>query len=70
MAREFTVVIERDEEGYLLASVPSLAGCHTQARSMDQLLGRIKEAIQLCLEVQGEEAEEPLELIGVQRVSV
>ena len=35
MAREFTVVIERDEEGYLVASVPSLPGCHTQARSME-----------------------------------
>ena len=33
--REFSVVIERDEEGYLVASVPSLPGCHTQARSLD-----------------------------------
>ncbi len=40
MGREFTVVIERDEEGYLVASVPALPGCHTQARSMDELLGR------------------------------
>ncbi|MDO8635244.1 MAG: type II toxin-antitoxin system HicB family antitoxin, partial [Dehalococcoidia bacterium] len=38
MVREFTVVIEKDEEGYLVASVPSLPGCHTQARSMDELL--------------------------------
>jgi predicted RNase H-like HicB family nuclease len=52
MAREFTVVIERDEEGYLIASVPALHGCHTQARSMDELLDRVKEAIALCLEVQ------------------
>jgi predicted RNase H-like HicB family nuclease len=54
MAQEFTVVIERDEEGYLVGSVPALRGCHTQARSMDELLERMKEAIQLCLEVQGE----------------
>ncbi|HEX5503758.1 MAG TPA: type II toxin-antitoxin system HicB family antitoxin [Thermomicrobiales bacterium] len=40
MARAFTVVIERDEEGYLVASVPALPGCHTQARSMDELLER------------------------------
>lgn len=58
MAREFTVIIERDEAGYLIASVPALHGCHTQARSMDELLERIKEAIQLCLEVQGEEVPE------------
>lgn len=62
MAREFTVVIERDEEGYLVASVPSLPGCHTQAHSLDDLLERIKEAIRLCLEVQGEAAGERLEL--------
>ena len=70
MARAFTVVIERDEEGYLVASVPSLHGCHTQARSMDELLERVKEAIQLCLEVQGDDAEEQLELVGVQLVAV
>lgn len=70
MARAFTVVIERDEEGYLVASVPALPGCHTQARSMDELLERIKEAIQLCLEVRGEEVGEPLELVGIQRVAV
>jgi len=70
MAREFTVVIERDEEGYLVGSVPALRGCHTQARSMDELMERMKEAIQLCLEAQGEEATEPLELVGIQRVAV
>ena len=56
MAKEFTVVIERDEDGYLVGNVPSLRGCHTQARTMDELLERMKEAIQLCLEVEGEEA--------------
>ncbi len=70
MPREFTVVIERDDDGYLVASVPSLHGCHTQARSMDQLLERIKEAIELCLEVQGEAAVDGLQLVGVQRVIV
>ena len=70
MSQDFLVVIERDEEGYLVGSVPSLKGCHTQARSMDELLERIKEAIQLCLEVEGEETPEPLELVGIQRVSV
>jgi len=53
--REFTVIIEQDEEGYFIAEVPELKGCHTQARSLDELLARIKEAIQLCLEIYGEE---------------
>ena len=70
MTREFTVVIERDEEGYLVGSVPSLRGCHTQAKSMDQLIQRMKEAILLCLEEQGQETAEPLELVGIQKVAV
>ena len=65
MAGEFSVVIERDEEGYYVASVPALPGCHTQARSLDELMERIREAIALCLEV---ETQEPsgLEFVGVQ----
>lgn len=70
MAREFTVIIERDAEGYLVGTVPALPGCHTQARTHDELLARIREAIELCLEVQGEDATAPLELVGIERVAV
>ena len=69
MTREYYVIIERDEEGYYVASVPELHGCHTQAKSLDQLMERIKEAIALCLEVQDQE-NKPLEFMGVQRVFV
>jgi predicted RNase H-like HicB family nuclease len=69
MTRLFNVIIERDSEGYFVASVPELHGCHTQAKSLDKLMERIKEAIELCLEVQGQQVE-PLEFIGVQRVPV
>jgi len=69
MGRSFDVVIERDEEGYYVASVPELHGCHTQAKSLDVLMERIREAIELCLEVQGEPATR-LEFVGVQRVIV
>ena len=64
---EFNVIIEKDEDGYFVASVPALRGCHTQAKSLDVLMKRIREAIELCLEV-----EEPVsnEFIGVQRVAV
>jgi predicted RNase H-like HicB family nuclease len=67
--REFDVVIERDKKGFYVASVPALRGCHTQAKSLDVLLKRIKEAIELCLEV---EVEQPaaLDFVGVQRVTV
>ena len=69
MKREFNVVIEQDADGYFVASVPSLAGCHTQAKSLDELMERIREAIELCLEFE-EEQQEQLNFVGVQRISV
>ena len=69
MTREFDVVVVRDHEGYYVASVPELRGCHSQARSLDELMERVREAIELCLEVQGEPAD-PSDFVGIQRVSV
>ena len=69
MERTFDVVIERDEDGLYVASVPSLPGCHTQAPSLDALTERIREAIELYLDTEGEPAA-TLEFIGVQRVIV
>jgi predicted RNase H-like HicB family nuclease len=46
------VLIEQDEDGVFVASVPSLRGCHTQAKTYEELIPRIKEAIQLCLDVE------------------
>ena len=68
--REFDVVIEQDEDGVYVGSVPALPGCHTQARSMDELLTRIREAIELCLEVDNAESPPSLRFVGVQRLSV
>ena len=47
--KRFTVVIERDEEGYFVAEVPELPGCHTQTKSLDVLKKRMKETIALCM---------------------
>ena len=47
---QFDVVVEKDSEGYFVATVTALHGCHTQAKSLDQLMERINEAIELCLE--------------------
>ena len=52
------MVVERDTEGFFVATVPALPGCHTQARSLDQLMERVREAIELVLEVEGESADE------------
>jgi predicted RNase H-like HicB family nuclease len=65
--REYDVVVERDSEGLYVASVPALRGCHTQARSLDELMARIREAIELCLEVEGDTAS-GLDFVGVQRI--
>jgi predicted RNase H-like HicB family nuclease len=49
--------------------VPALPGCHTQARSLDELMERVKEAVELCLEVEDDESA-PLDFVGVQRISI
>ncbi len=52
MKKEFNIIIEQDEDGFFVASLPELHGCHTQAKSLDVLMKRIPEAIELCLEVE------------------
>jgi len=66
--REFTVVIERDEDDYYVATVPALRGCHTQAKNLDTLMKRVREVIQLCLE--DNQGAPSLELVGIQQISV
>ncbi len=66
--RKFTVLIERDEDGYYVATVPSLRGCHTQAKTLDALMKRTREAIAVCLASEG--MVPSLELIGIQQISV
>lgn len=69
MKREYTVIIEQDEAGYYVAEVPELDGCHTQAKSLDELLERVREAIELCRE--SDKAKRPRKhLVGVQRIAV
>lgn len=64
----FTVLIEKDEDGFYVGSVPSLKGCHTQGKTIDELLKNIKEAIELCLEVEKEVPKE--NFVGIQQVQV
>ena len=49
--KQFKIIIERDEDGYFVASAPALPGCYTQAKTLPELTKRIREAILLCLEV-------------------
>jgi len=66
--RKFTVLIERDEDGYYVASVPALKGCHTQAKNLDTLMKRVREVVELCLEEN--HGTPDLELVGIQQISV
>jgi len=67
---KFAVIVEKDEDGIYVASVPDLPGCHTQAKTLDQLTKRIKEAITVYLEVEAVKPKEGIELVGLQLVEV
>jgi len=49
--RRFSVLVEQDEDGVFIAHVPSLPGCHTQGATLLEAEERVKEAIELYLEV-------------------
>ena len=74
MARNFHVIIEQDEDGVYVGKVSELQGCLTQGNTLDELMKNIKEAIELCLEVQAEEKieieEDQIRFVGVQEVEV
>ncbi|MFA5357489.1 MAG: type II toxin-antitoxin system HicB family antitoxin [Candidatus Izemoplasmatales bacterium] len=66
--KEFTVIIERDAEGWFVSDIPELQGCHTQAKTVDELMKRTKEAIALCLEEKKPYSKN--EFVGVQTIEV
>tara|TARA_Y100000310_G_scaffold108178_1_gene106619 strand:- start:122 stop:346 length:225 start_codon:yes stop_codon:yes gene_type:complete len=74
MKRVFHVLIEQDEDGVFVGKVPELPGCLTQGGSLDELMKNIKEAIELCLEVQSDEKkgidEDQIKFVGVQEIEV
>lgn len=63
------VIIEQDEEGWYVASVPDIQGCSTQGKTIQEVLERVKEAIEVCLEAEKEEIK-PMKFVGVQRIAV
>ena len=63
------VIIEKDEEGWLVSEVVELPGCHTQAKTLDQLMERTKEVIQLYLKCK-DPVDTEVKFIGLQKVEV
>lgn len=66
MGKKFHVIIEKDEDGVFVGSVPELKGCHSQGDTLDELMHNIKEAIALCIEEQGERSR----FVGIEQVEV
>ena len=74
MAQTFHVIIEQDEDSGYIGKVPELRGCLSQGDTLDELMANIKEAIELCLEVQAQEkvslTEEQIRFVGIQEITV
>ena len=66
---DFTALIEQDEDGLYIATVPDIQGCYTQGKTVQEVLERIKEAIELCLEADKEEIK-PMKFVGIQKIQV
>ncbi|MEK6760808.1 MAG: type II toxin-antitoxin system HicB family antitoxin [Nanoarchaeota archaeon] len=66
--KNFNVVIEKGEDGYLISEVIGLPGCHTQAKDMNELIKRTKEAISLYLKEENIDIEN--NFIGIQKIEV
>ena len=66
MAKKYTIVIEKDSDGWFVSEVVGLPGCHTQAKSIDKLLERTKEAIKAYLHEE-ESPEISEQFVGVQQ---
>ena len=65
----FTVLIEQGEDGWYVATVPDIQGCYTQGKTVAQVLDRVKEAIEVCLEADKEKIE-PMRFVGIQQVQI
>lgn len=69
MKREYNIIIEKDSEGHFLGYVPELKGCHRQAKSIDTLMLRMEEAIELCEEVHGI-TNKQTQFVGIQKMVI
>ena len=68
--QDFNVIIEKGEDGYLISEVVELPGCHTQAKTMDELIERTKEAITLYLECEKPDVLTTNKFVGIQKIEV
>ncbi|MBI3033994.1 type II toxin-antitoxin system HicB family antitoxin [Candidatus Woesearchaeota archaeon] len=67
---EYTIVVEKGEDGYLISDVVELPGCHTQAKTLDELMKRTKEAIALYIKSEGRPSKHSERFLGIQKIFV
>ncbi|MBN1899793.1 type II toxin-antitoxin system HicB family antitoxin [Candidatus Sumerlaeota bacterium] len=70
----FQVIIEQDEDGYFVADVPALKGCHTQGKTFEEAIHNIHEVISMCIQELIEEGQ-PIEsrypeVIGIKTIEI
>ena len=71
MARITGYIEKNTETGYYVAVVPGIPGAHTQAETLDELRGNLKEVVELCLEQMDPEARKQIpEFVGIQQLEV
>jgi len=66
---DFNVIIEKGEDGFYISEVIELSGCHTQGKTIDELMERTREAIELCLE-EKQDINIETSFIGLQKIEV
>jgi predicted RNase H-like HicB family nuclease len=66
MVQTFNIIVEQDEDGWFISEVVGLPGCHTQARTLDELMKRTKEAISLYIKCKKPEQME--KFVGLQQL--
>ena len=70
MSKNFTAIIEQDEDGLYVGRVPSLRGCVTQGETIDELVENLKDAIKLFLEDENNSQIEVSKFVGTQQIEV
>ncbi len=70
MANRYNIIVEQGEDGYLIAEVVELPGCRTQAKSYDQLMERVKEAISLYVSAKPNAGRTSFKFLSLQQVEV
>ena len=67
-AGKYTIILEEDEDGSIIAEVAGLAGCHSWGETKSKALKNIREALELYLEV--EKDAKPLKFLGVEKLNL